>query len=256
MDCESFSAHLYQAAQMAQEFACMAEKLGVPMLVPAFPRPEAVYTQALTRAAMVTSVAKLERIDLQLIAMVDDARKSPALKNIPLDAKILIVGFSASGMFANRFTALHPERVKAAAIGSPGGWPIAPVSQWSGKPLRYPVGVADVKELTGQAFDTTAFEAVPLFFFMGNDDDNDSVTHTDSFDPDDRDLVNDTFGFCLLSRWPAAKQIYDSIGSNCTFKLYPDVEHDFTSAMRKDVVSFFRDRMCKANNGSSRKKAP
>ncbi|HML49272.1 MAG TPA: hypothetical protein PKE04_21240, partial [Clostridia bacterium] len=51
---------------------------------------------------------------------------------------------------ANRFALLHPDRVRAAAIGSPGGWPVAPVAQAEGNDLPYPIGIADVAQLTGE----------------------------------------------------------------------------------------------------------
>jgi hypothetical protein len=41
-----------------------------------------------------------------------------------------MIGFSASGAFTNRFTLLHPEMIKAASIGAPGGWPIVPTATW------------------------------------------------------------------------------------------------------------------------------
>ena len=57
----------------------------------------------------------------------DDARGRLRAHGTPTDPRVLLQGFSASAMFANRFTVLHPQRVRAATIGSPGGWPIAPV---------------------------------------------------------------------------------------------------------------------------------
>src|SRR5262249_52758998 len=68
-----------------------------------------------------------------LIAMIDHARSILGSRICP---RVLMSGFSASGSFAGRFTMLHPERVLAAAIGSPGGWPLAPSDEWT-----YPVGV-------------------------------------------------------------------------------------------------------------------
>ncbi len=68
-------------------------------------------------------------------------------------------------MFVNRFTFLHPDRVRAAAIGSPGGWPIAPVEKYKDKTLRYPIGVADLKTVAGKQLDLITLRKVPLFIF-------------------------------------------------------------------------------------------
>ncbi|MEM7346107.1 MAG: hypothetical protein AAF485_17855, partial [Chloroflexota bacterium] len=113
----------------------LANQLDVILLVPAFIRPGEdwqIYTHALDRDVLTTDRTDLARLDLQLLAMVDVARTTLAADGIATGNKFLIQGYSASGMFANRFAALHPERVKAVAAGSPGGWPIAPVAEFEG----------------------------------------------------------------------------------------------------------------------------
>src|SRR2546425_366895 len=84
--------------------------------------------------------------------------------------------------FTNRFAMLHPERVKAAAFGSPGGWALAPIPSWKGKSLRYPIGTADFEAVSGAKLDLERLKKVPLFLFMGSEDTNDSVVYRDSYD--------------------------------------------------------------------------
>ncbi|PTN32858.1 hypothetical protein [Desulfonatronum sp. SC1] len=114
-----------------------ARALGSPVLMPAFPRPylhdlpiRDLYTHALNWNTMTSTIEGLERIDLQLIAMIDDARERLSTMGIATEDKVFMMGYSASGAFANRFTMLHPELIKAAAIGAPGGFPILPVARW------------------------------------------------------------------------------------------------------------------------------
>lgn len=216
--------------------------LDVAILVPTFPRPEAnwqVYTQALDRDALMTDLPDLQRIDQQLSAMIDDATDRLSRKGWTVDRKVLMMGFSASGMFVNRFTVLHPERVLAAAVGSPGGWPIAPVSTWEGQTLRYPIGVADVQELTGESFDQEAFRRVPMLFFIGGRDTNDSVPYRDSYDDEDRTLIFNLFGGTPVERWDDAQAIYASIGADADFRMYPEVEHTFSLDEFIAVREFF-----------------
>jgi len=111
----------------------IAENLSSPLLIPTFPRPHTnwkVYTHALDRDTLITDLPMLKRIDLQMIEMINDARDRLAARNVNVGSKVFMLGFSASGTFVNRFTFLHPELIQAAAIGSPGGWPIAPVVNW------------------------------------------------------------------------------------------------------------------------------
>jgi hypothetical protein len=134
-------------------------------------------------------------------------------------------------MFANRFTALHPERVKAAAIGAPGGWPIAPVAEYKGVELNYPIGIADLFQLVGYSFDLENFKNTPLYFYLGDQDTNDALPYNETLNT----YINST---TPVSRWPIAEEIYNSVGCNCKFVLYPGVGHEITSQMDGDVESF------------------
>lgn len=150
--------------------------------------------------------------------------------------QILLFGFSASGMFANRFALLHPDRVRAAAIGSPGGWPVAPVAQAEGTDLPYPLGIADVAQLTGDPVDVQAFARIPQLLFLGDEDDNDA-SETCYFE-DMRELMANDFGRTPVERWAKAEALYAQCGANATFTLYPGVGHEFTNEMREDALEF------------------
>jgi len=222
--------------------AGFASRINAPLLVPAFPRPMThwrIYTHALDRDSLTNSIEDLERIDLQLIEMIDDARQRLANLGFVVDEKVFMMGFSASGQFTNRFAILHPERIRAAAAGSPGGWPLAPVASWQGETLDYHVGIADVASLLGEPLDMTAVRAVPLYLYMGDADTNDSVPYSDGYDEDQRELVNRLFGTTPVERWAHAEEIYETAGMNSTFVLYPGVEHTITNEMFDDVAAFF-----------------
>lgn len=218
------------------------DQMGVVVLVPVFPRSKTdweTYTQALDRDTILASEPQLRRLDRQLVAMIDHARDRLAGTGMTVDSKVLVFGFSAAGMFTNRFTFLQPGRVKAAAIGSPGGWPLAPVAEERGRKLRYPVGIGDFDVVAGQPIDLKRLAEVPLFFFMGEKDANDSVIFRDSYDKEDETLIAELFGKTPVQRWPAAERLYRSVLPKATFKLYPGVEHKVAPEMMKDVMAFF-----------------
>ena len=221
----------------------IADELGVVLLVPAFIRPGEdwhIYTHALDRDTLTTERTDLRRIDLQLIAMIDHARTELAKDDIQIDEKILIQGFSASAMFANRFTVLHPDRVKAATIGSPGGWPLVPIAEFNGEVLPYPAGVADLESLTGVQFDSVTYNSIPQLIYMGSMDDNDSLDFTDGWDESDAQLVDRLFGTDPLSRWDDAESIYLTEGTNVQFLLIDGIGHD-RKALQNYSTEFFRN---------------
>lgn len=221
----------------------IADELGVVLLVPAFIRPGEdwfLYTHALDRDTLTTERTDLKRIDLQLIAMIDAARAELAKTNIQTDEKIFIQGFSASGMFANRFTILHPERVKAATIGSPGGFPILPVATFNGEQLPYPAGIADLEALTGIQFDSTTYNTIPQLIYMGSLDDNDSLDYDDGWDKTAAQLVDRLFGVDPLARWDAVEAIYQKAGADAQFLLVDGVGHD-RKALQNYSTEFFKN---------------
>jgi hypothetical protein len=189
--------------------------------------------------------------------MVDDAKERlftslhPPSQPVNVENKFLMMGFSASGMFTNRFTLLHPERVRAAAIGSPGGWPLAPLGEWSGVNLGYPIGVWDVKELVGKEFDIESVKSIPLYFYMGDQDTNDSVPYRDGYDEEDAQLIFQYFGDTPVKRWPIAENMYKSVGCASRFVLYPGVGHTITNQMVNDVKTFFLEQIANPPPGEN-----
>lgn len=238
---DDLSVHEFDVKRRMVTSGAVAAAIKVAVLMPVFPRPKTdwqIYTQALDRDSMLTDKKEYRRLDLQLIAMIDHAIASQAKLGVKFDRRVLLNGFSAQGMFVNRFTFLHPDRVKAAAIGSPGGWPIAPVEKYKDKTLRYPIGVADIKLISGKPLDLKTLRKVPLFVFIGDQDDNDSVPFDDSYDEVDRDLINPLLGKTPVSRWEVSKQLYKDAGLNAAFKLYPGVAHTVTPEMRDEIRAF------------------
>jgi len=238
---DDFNIHEADVKKRMSQNGAIASLLNVAVLMPVFPRPKTdwrIYTHALDRDALVTDKKEYRRFDLQLVAMIDDARERLAKEKLKFDKRVLIMGFSAWGMFANRFTFLHPKRVKAAAIGSPGGWAIAPVTTYKEKTLRYPIGINDFKTVAGEKFDLKNLRKVPLFIFLGDQDDNDSVIFGDSYDEEDKNLIFELFGKTPLERWAISKSLYEQNKLNAEFKLYPNVKHTVTTEMRDDIRAF------------------
>lgn len=235
------------AAAELQRHIKLAERLGCPLLVPTFPRPslgdENLYLHALTRNSLLEPRAALKRVDLQLIYMMEDAHLRLKAKGLTLSPKALMWGFSASGSFVNRFAMLHPEHVFAVASGSPGGWPIAPLTRLAGEALNYPIGIADVKVLTGQAVSLNAAKRVAWFFFMGDKDVNDAVVFRDSFSKSDEELIFRQFGPTPLARWNTISKIYADQGLRAQFRLYPGAAHSVTPDMHKDIADFFEQEL-------------
>jgi hypothetical protein len=245
--------HDAKAYDLIRWHSGFAVDLDVPLLVPTFPRPitpqapepGGIYTHALDRYSLNLPYLpeNLTRIDLQLVAMINDARERLAALGHQADAKSFFMGFSASGAFVSRFTILHPELVKAVAPGSPGGWPTAPLSEWQGITLKYPVGVADVEQLIGVPFDLNTYRNVPKYVYVGDQDTNDALD-VRGMTQTEKDqicaLLNCSPNPLLVNRWPIAEAMYESAGVEAQFVVYPGIAHSISTSMWSDLMSFFR----------------
>lgn len=241
----SDSIEFHEQAVKKQIFiwAKIGNKLNTAILMPVFPRTQKnpnIYSHALDRDIFLTDKKEFQRLDLQLIAMIKHSKEELNSRHIKSKDKVWITGFSASGMFANRFTFLHPKLVKAAAIGSPGGWPIAPVRKYKGEKLRYPIGVSDIKLISGKKFMIKDLKKTPLFIYMGEADNNDSVVYVDGYEIEDKNLIFRLFGKTPIDRWSLIEDLYKSKNINATFKLYSGIKHTINNDMIADVVEFFK----------------
>ena len=238
---DDFTVHEADVKRKIKNNSEIADRLKVALLMPVFPRPQTdwqIYTHALDRDVMTTGKKEFARFDLQLAAMIDDARARLAKEKLKFDKPVLMLGWSASAMFVNRFTFLHPKRVKAAVIGSPGGWAIAPVASFKEKTLRYPIGTNDFKSISGEKLDLKSLRKVPLFIFLGDQDDNDSVIFRDSYEKEDEDLILALFGKTPVERWDDSKKLYQDNKLNAEFRLYTNVKHAVTKEILDDILAF------------------
>ncbi len=221
----------------------VAEALSVPLLVPAFDRPEVIgmtYTHALDRDTLEIADGRQERIDLQLLAMIDHASELLATEGIAVEDRVWMFGFSASGNFANRFAAIHPRRVRAVATGGVNGMPVIPAEIREGRSIPYHVGLGDLADLTGHRFDGCRYRMVSQYIFMGETDENDTIPYGDAYNEAERRITVELLGQKMAERWLRSQEIYRELEIPAQFVTYRGVGHGMNPAIAGDVVAFFR----------------
>lgn len=227
----------------------MAEGLNTPLLVPVFPRPATnpagaeyhAYPHALDRDTLLITEETLRRVDLQLLAMIDHAQSVLRANGILVARKVFMHGFSASGNYLTRFALIHPERVRAVAAGGLNGMPTLPLGSWDRwSYLRYPIGIADLQELTGKHFDLEAFKGVSQYWYMGYLDKNDTLPYSECYAPQDASLLRAMLGEEILDRWEQSQQIYEYAGVPAQFVTYYQTAHSIRTEMIQDIVRFFK----------------
>lgn len=100
------------------------------------------------------------RYDLVLLSMVAEVEEMLGCRFPPF----MLFGFSGGGHFTHRFLILHPEKLSAASIGSPGSVTLLDHDKdwW--------VGIRNLKELFGRELNVQALRAVKVHLVVGGAD--------------------------------------------------------------------------------------
>ena len=94
---------------------------------------------------------------------IDDARMQiEQITGKKVQDKIFLSGYSASGVFAQRFALAYPEIINRALIGGAAGTIPVPT-----KKLKYPVGIQDYETLFGKEFDPEAYKKIQFAYYVG-----------------------------------------------------------------------------------------
>jgi hypothetical protein len=248
---DSVEVHKKSAIELASVSSVgnnISTNLKIPFLVPIFPRPDSkplVYTHALDRDVIFEKNEKLARLDLQLIAMVKNAKKVLEENDVLIYDKFFLNGFSASATFTNRFLFIHPEKVQAAAMGGLNGELMLPLKKWKSKEFNYPLGINDFKNTFNKECNLIRFKEIPQYIYMGKEDQNDAVQFDDAYNNFERHTINSTLGNNVQERWINCQNIYKKENISVDFSTYEEVGHWTTSSINLDVNKFFLKQLKK-----------
>ncbi len=222
----------------------VATSLNTPLLIPVFPRlsdESAPYMQFLDRKSL-TSEGETKRVDQQLSAMIKDARDTLKTRGIIVEKKVFMVGFSASAKFVQRYITLHPEEVQAIAVGAVAGTTTLPMKEYNGVKLRYPVGIADLKQFTGKDFDMKSYKQIAQYIYMGDNDTNDATNYRDCYEEEDAQTIWRVLGRNMPDRFNETLKAVNKggFGSSVQFHTYKGIGHDISDNMYSDIVEFFK----------------
>lgn len=243
----------------------LADELGTPALVALLPsRPDDESFGNLDNNSLQVSDPPFERLDQQLLAMIEDARDRLADEPYEIADEIHMDGFSANGEFIEQFTMLHPDRVNAISTGGNGAITIPKTELADDFPtiddpdtdsLPWPVGVADLDELVEDEFNEDEWMNVGQFRYIGAEDqwDPDEHDHPQEYQHSQRysglgeerqEILLDIFGWEQVDeRFETSQAIYEAIGTPTEFNIYEGVGHETTEEILTDIVDFHRDKL-------------
>ncbi len=181
---------------------------------------------------------KLYDLDEQMKAIMEDAIQHLNANGVPVEDKVILNGYSASGVFADRFATLHPEIVEMAICGSTLVDPYLPTASYKGQELNYPLGTADYKEITGREFSIEDYNSVTRFLYRGTEDDNTPFGYTDCFTVEGNRILDVVYGGTKEGTISGAKDVYRNTGAEVLTAMHKGAGH-WTGSVAVEVVVEF-----------------
>lgn len=196
-----------------------------------------------------------DRLDLQVLSMVEDARERLADEPYDVPEKFHADGFSSNGRFFDKLSALHPQRVNAISAGG-NGIIVLPLEELNddiptaGEPstttLPWPVGIANLQELIGEEFNKEAWLETNRFWYIGAQDQDPGnpgeylhKLYKGSGEIDN--LISEVFGSLQVDdRFRTSQAILEQVGAAAEFTAYEGAGHEVTPEMTEDLVEFHR----------------
>jgi hypothetical protein len=183
-----------------------------------------------------------ERVDRQLVAMIEDATSRLNGSTYAVNDKIHFRGASLGGRFIDRFAALHPEYVDLFSSGANGiafvplpevtsDLPTHGESSDEGKSLFWHVGTANFEELVGEQFNKEEWMKINQYRWIGEHDQDpentDEYLHKAFKGSNEIDqLIQDIFGNLQVDhRFKTSQQIYNHLDVPATFNIFEGEEH-------------------------------
>lgn len=234
-------------------------KINVPMAYVFVPRREfstEPYYQQLSRECFVSDNIKYNRCDLLVKASIINAQNK--IQNISgknISDKIVLEGYSTSGVFAQRFALLHPEMISKAIIGGAIGSIPIPTQDFN-----YPIGIKDFKQIFGEDFNEEAYKNIQFAYYAGELEEKTKSTRKDengnqlpmhdmsylkkSIPEDIAKEYREVFGINLNDRFRNVIDWYKKNDYKIISKIYKDANHtDLRSSKYKYIKNHFEDLM-------------
>ena len=228
--------------------AYMYQQLNQPLVIPIIERCESdyageYYTQMLGRNVVLDKTSKFANLSQQVVAMVEEAKKVCLAKNkdINIDKKSGLCGFSTSGVFASRMLFAEPESFDVCLSMCSNAVQPLPVSKLNGIKLPYPLGTADYEQLFGKPFNLEEYKKAQQMFFVGIDEDNKRYNIAKNprlHDKNIQDKFIQVYGdVTIQERQRMISQIMQELGMDNTVNLVVPGGHNF-SEKSKYILSF------------------
>jgi len=239
---DDYEETIASARRNVEKYRHISEDDKYIIVTPAIPRDfeKGFYPQGINEYSMKSTTPDFYfRPDLKVNLIIDKFSYELREAGCQIEEQIFVSGFSAGGMWANRYTLLYPERVKAAAIGHSGGWLVMPTSNYQNSNLNWPLGLNNFANLIGNEYNNFEdLKDTPMFIFIG-DQDTESTYWSNYPNRYDISIWGDTDPERLQNQFEYLKESWYDV----KFEMYQNIGHNYNGQMKSDVFIFFEQYM-------------
>ena len=227
-----------ESARQRAEGRWIADEMNCPMLVAPFPFN--VDSRFGLQEEWEFTDPRRERTDLQLLAMIEDAKSRLEEESYTVAEQIHFSGGSSAGVFIDTFAALHPEHVNVFSSGANGAT-FLPIGELTDDipthgdtdrtSVPWPFGTADFETRVGEEFNEDAWMDINQYRWIGAEDQDrentDRYLHKAWKGNDDlSNLVRDVFGrYQVDHRFETSRAIYDHLNVPAEFVAFEGAGH-------------------------------
>ena len=182
----------------------------------------------------------LFNIHEQVHSMTLDAIQRLNASGWELEEEIFVAGFSASGSFADIYTSVYPDQVKAMFAGGL-FLPTVPANSYQGHNLIYQLGTYDHERLFGRPFDLEAFNQTAKVYYMGEGETIDALGGSDVYTNHHRDIAYTIYGRDSINqRWYRSQEVFFEVGGEGLFITDKTKEHVTSQEVIDYLITFFQ----------------
>jgi len=205
------------AKEHAEEFASFAERYGVVLIAPLFPKEYFCDYQRLGRKG------KGERADLAFQRII----KEVGLLTGANTDRLYMFGYSGGGQFVHRYAMSYPQNVARIVVAA-AGWYTFPDSK-----VNYPRGIKKAKGLRHITFSPLRFLSIPACVIVGKRDKHRDVELNKSERIDNQQGLNRLErGKAWIQAMADAARAID-LDTKYDFKVLPGCNHSFLKCMHQ-----------------------
>ncbi len=184
-------------------------------------------------------------VELQTYNIINHSKELLRKFNYPIEEKILTMGYSSTGVFAQRFATIYPELIKAFYAGG-FLFPIIPANKYDNVDLPFPFGTSEHKEFFNVDFNLEEYNKIAKINAIGRKEysfsglDRHSRQYAERFFGAPSEWIDDKKSKIIPNIWNKYVDIFYDVGGQGMHLMNTYSAHYISDNDLELIIDFFR----------------